>query len=1389
MNLKWYTLSVCFMLVFSVSAQYNTLKFENINAVDGLSSGTCLDIYQDTDGYLWFGTIDGLNKFNGYDIEVFRPDETDSTTISNIRINAITGDKDGNLWIGTNNGLNFLNKKTNRFSRVPIFKPNTINTINGTVVNTLLYDAFEHELWVGTNSGAVKIEFDDAQDLSSPFNTSRYKNEINDENSLDNNSVNVIVQDKQHNIWMGTNGPYLNKYNVHTDNFERVLIEHKRAYELNHISKSVYIDNQGDFWIGNDLANLVHWQRETNQFNQVAVLDQHIPINDIYKDHEGLIWVSTDGHGLYLFDDHFKTLKQHIVHNPSDLFSLPNNQPTKIFQDKNDIFWIGSYNKGVSKLQLSKNAFGHYYYQPNNPEGLNGEIVQSVLEDSEQRIWLGVYNQGLNLFNEAEQTFTHYSHKPEDHNSLSSNKILYTFETTDGYIWICTFDGGINRFNPNTGKFKPFLHHELDSTTLAQNAVWTGVEDSEHRIWLGLKSEGLNLYNPNTERFHQFKNQFNVDTGLASNFIVSLFVDSKNRLIIGTTQGLNVLDLNTLEAFIPEYIKVLDVIDKTIQGIRINDIIEDGSGHIWLAADNGLHKLDAQCQLLQSYTTKDGLPNNLIVGLAIDDAKNIWLSTKSGMSVFNPETHHFKNFNIIDGLQGLEYQSKSIEKTKDGRILAGGLNGFNIFDPELMLTDSIPLLTPIISNLRLNNRTVSVGDTINGRILLDQNISETDQINLKYNENNISFDFVALFLDNPNQVQYTYQLEGVDDDFVKAGSNRQVNYSNLQAGNYVFKVKASLDGSWDTQEASVLNLKVYPPFWKTWYAYLAYMVIIALLIWTFLKLYTRNVEDAQKHKLDLMKLEFFVNVSHEFRTPLTLILNPLDKILNHFKETEVIESSALTAQRSARRLLHLINQLLDYRKMDAGMAPLQLERGDIVTFTETIFSLFKGLAETKHINYVFQSNTKTISGVYDFDKVEKIITNLISNAIKYTDYGGEITVTVTAMSVDQGQTKPLKLNKKSLTDYVEISIKDTGRGMKKKQLEHVFSRFYNLDETKSGTGIGLHFTKGLVHMHQGEILVHSAPKKGSEFIVRLPIKTQGKLANVAHEKNEFLINSMKAVEYDLLVSNSERATEHTAPDSTQTKTHTVLIVEDNRELRLHLKDDLEDYYNVLTAEDGKKGLKKALKRYPDLIISDVMMPKMDGFDMCKALKSDLETSHIPIILLTARTGDQDQISGFDHGANAYVPKPFKIEVLRARIKNLLEAKARLREKFSTLGTLLPSSELTTNSIDEAFLEKVTKVVLNNISDQDFKIDDVLEDMGIGRSQFFRKIQSITGQNPSSFIRTIRLKYASELLQNSSYSIKEITHMSGFNSSTYFGKTFKDLFNLTPTEYINQNRKV
>tara|TARA_R110002072_G_scaffold29258_2_gene92825 strand:+ start:296 stop:4429 length:4134 start_codon:yes stop_codon:yes gene_type:complete len=1373
----------------TIFGQSNSLKFENLDTVDGLSSSTILEIFQDNEGFLWFGTIDGLNKYNGYEFEVYKSVLNDFTSISNNRINAIDQDNKGNLWVGTNNGLNLFNKNNNSFIHINL--SNKISLLNNykQIINDLLYDDIHNTLWVATNSGVVKIVLEDFYNDIDKLNYSYYLHDESNLSTIDNNSASIIVKDKENTIWVGTSGLNLNRYNSKLDVFERKIIANKKPYELDHLPKQILVDTDNDFWIGNDLSNLILWDKKEDTFKHISLVDYSVPIRWLYQDKKGLLWASTDGHGIFIFEKGENKILQHIVKDHSDPFSIANNKPTEIYEGKNDIFWIGSYDKGVSKLAPPKYSFGHYYYQPDNADGLSETIVQSILEDSKQRIWIGTYDGGLNLLNRENNTFQHFSHNPKDINSLSSNRMLYTFETKDGNIWVCTLDGGVNKFNPETKKNKRYLHDDKDLNSIGQNSVWTGVEDSKNRLWFGLRTEGISLFDRRTNHFYNYKSDFKKENSLVSNNVICTFIDSKERLFIGTSLGLNFVELNKLDSFVPKNIDFFDVKETGIQGYGINYVTEDTFGNIWVGADSGLYKLDKNLNLVKTYTLKDGLPNDLVVGIKTDNNNNLWITSKGGLSLLDPKTHKIKNFNTHDGLQGTEYNRKSIERTKQGEIIIGGINGFNIFNPNDILLKKPDSVFPKITSIKLYNKKVFVGDTINDRVLLKNSIEKTKNIIFKYNENYISFEFLALYFENPEQVQYAYKMEGLDKDFIYVASRRDVNYSNMLPGDYVFRVKASTGRQLENAQTTNIKFTILPPPWKTWWAYLLYTISSLLFVFLILKFYTLKIRQAQVRDLDQMKLQFFVNVSHEFRTPLTLILNPVDKILSNFNgDQETIKTSALSIQRSARRLLHLVNQLLDYRKMDAGMAPLQLEKGDVVKFSEDIFSLFKGVAAKKHIAYQFKTTHKNINFLFDFDKVEKIITNLISNAIKYTNNNGEITVYVYKVLEEKSKSNFPFFKKKKIGNYVEIIVEDTGIGLSTDQQKNIFSRFYNVDSTKTGTGIGLNFTQALVDIHGGEIFVESELDKGSKFVVRLPLDVKSEPEVVKNVKNEFLINSMKSVEYEMLISNDEAtgtpSSENEAEDNV--KKPTILLVEDNKELRLHLKNDLKEKYIVKEAVNGSEGLKMVKKHYPDIIVSDVMMPVMDGFEMCKLIKSEFDTCHIPIILLTARTLEDDKILGYDSGADGYISKPFVTSVLKSRIKNLLETKNRLRKKFSQIGGVLPSSEVTTNNIDEVFLDKATKIIMDNISNVDFKQEDLLIEMGIGKSQLYRKINSLTGNNPSYFIRTIRLKYASELLKQNSNSIKEVTYLTGFNSTAYFSKTFKELFKVTPTEFIEQN---
>ncbi|CAM4205199.1 two-component regulator propeller domain-containing protein [Zobellia roscoffensis] len=1372
------------LLSTTLSAQFNTLKFENFETPEGLSSSTCSEIFQDKEGFLWFGTIDGLNRYNGYEFEIFRSVLNDPTSISNNRVNTITEDKFGRIWVGTNNGLNVYDRQTNKFTLIDLYGPLSLSSSPRKIINDVVYDLTGNAIWVATQNGAIKINLAESDYLQN-LKISYYLNDTSNNRSLDNNQVNNILTAANNELWITTDGQHLNRYDRSKDDFDRVLIQSERPYELNHIPKRVFIDDEGDFLIGNDLSNMIIWKRDKNEFSHFSLANSHIPVSNIYQDDTGILWLSTDGEGIFLYDKKTDQITRQIVNNLFDPFSLANDKPSIIYEDRSGILWIGSYDKGVSKLDPSKYSFGHYYYQPNNEKGLSEKIIQSVLEDAKGRIWLGAYNGGLDLFDEKNESYKHYSSVPGNEKSLSSNKILYTFESSDGKIWICTLDGGLNSFDPDTEIFERYENDVFNLKSIGQNSVWAGLEDFEKRIWIGLRTEGLNLLDPKTGVFTSYRNTTLKDIGLTSNIILYLYVDTKKRLLIGTTLGLNIVELDKLETFAPEEINFKRVNEEGIEGNRINYITQDHKDNIWLGTDSGIFVLNKELKPIKSYSSLDGLPNNLVVGLEEDDNHNFWITTKSGLSFLDPEKDEIRNFNAHDGLQGTEFQTKSIDKTKDGRIIAGGLNGFNIFHPEHIKFPAEVKLKPLITNFKLNNKAVVKGDSINGRVLIHNALDSLENLQLKYDENYISVEFVSLYFENPEQVQYAYKMHGLDDDFVNIGSNRVVNHSNLEPGDYIFEVKASVDGKWANAGSAKLNIEILPPFWKTWWMYLVYAIAGGLLLWAIMYYYTQKVREDQKHELDQMKLQFFVNVSHEFRTPLTLILNPVDKILSSINESSPMMSSAQTIQRSARRLLHLVNQLLDYRKMDVGMMPLHLEKGNIVKFSEDIFTLFKDLADQKELNYTFTSDSEVLFAHFDLDKVEKIITNLISNAIKFTPSEGTIVVSINEVTQKVKTYESVFFYKEKMGDYVEIVVKDSGRGLDKIQLKNIFSRFYNLDPSKTGTGIGLNFSKALAEMHGGDIGVESQSKKGSKFIVRLPLNLDKEATSTENIKNEFRINSMKAVEYEMLTTNelvTKKDFQEQVGDENRPK---VLIVEDNKELRTHLVNDLREFYQVKQAANGEKGLKMAKKHLPDIIISDVMMPIMDGFELCKGIKSEFETCHIPVLLLTAKSLDDDRIEGYHSGADGYLSKPFVTRVLIARINNLLETKKRLRKRFSEIGGIFPASEVTTNTMDEVFLDKVTKTILDNVGDMDFKQEDLLKELGIGRSQLYRKINSLTGKNPSHYMRTVRLRRAAELLKENRYSIKEISYMTGFNSTAYFSKTFRELFDVTPTEFTEQ----
>jgi len=810
----------------------------------------------------------------------------------------------------------------------------------------------------------------------------------------------------------------------------------------------------------------------------------------------------------------------------------------------------------------------------------------------------------------------------------------------------------------------------------------------------------------------------------------------------------------------------------------IQCIHEDQNQKLWIGTIMGLNLMNRETNTFTSFSTQDGLPGNSINAIQEDEEGNLWISTNNGIAKFNTQNFTSKNYTKEDGLQGNEFSSYVSCKTKEGEILFGGDNGFTIFKPQ-DIQDNKTLPKVVITDFKLFNQPV----VINGEgSPLTQHISQTKEITLTHKQSVFSFEFVALSNVSPEKNHYAYMLEGFDDDWNEVGKKRDASYTNLNAGTYYFKVRASNNDGFLSEEGAQLKITILPPPWLSWWAYSFYVLLIIgllLSVW----LYTiKRIKEGEEHKKNEQNLRFFMNVSHEFRTPLTLILHPLNKLLS-FDNPEV-QAAAKTIQLSSSKLLNLVNQLLDYRRMDLGKRPLKAVKTDIVAFTKNIFTLFTGLGEVKNIKFRFVCQAPEIEVWFDVDKYEKILNNLLSNAIKFTPAGGEVEVSIA------------KLTSKGHTNEVEIRVKDSGIGLDAKQAKHVFERFYSDDKSKTGTGIGLNYTKSLVELHKGKIFVESTLSVGSTFIVRLPLgashlkkrKSDDEVFNLDNFQHQ--MHQLDALKYDIQTTDEEDVHISEGEESTnrrKSKKPLLLIVEDNKKLRTQLREQLARTYTVSEAINGLKGWEMALKTIPDLIISDVMMPEMDGIELCQKLKNTSRTSHIPVILLTAQSTDSHKIQGYDSGADQYISKPFNYEVLESRIKSLLIQRKRLHNIFRKQIEVTPS-DITATTIDEQMIQKALDFVEKHISNSELSVEDLSAELQVTRGHLYRKLMSITGKSPSDFIRSIRLKRAAQLLRSSRLTVSEIAYKVGFSNPKYFSKCFKVEFDLTPSKYASKKHE-
>jgi signal transduction histidine kinase/ligand-binding sensor domain-containing protein/DNA-binding response OmpR family regulator len=1324
---------------------------------------------------MWIGTASGLNRYDGYSIKVFQNIAGNSTSINNSDINRLFEDHEGRIWMTTWTGVDVYNSGTETFDHNPNTYLREILIPDGTI-SDIKKDSKGNFWFIHTSQGLFKYNVETKK--TTPF----YHNPL-DTTSLASNQISTISEDPFGNIWVVHNNGVFEKLDGKT------LTVTYRNYYLNKLyNQKVFdyrltVDSDGDVWLylADNNQGIFYFNSAERSISRINRNSQELKLNsDIVKgieqDSKGLLWVAADHGGINLIDKKNLTA-QYILNDADDQRSLSSNGVNVLYKDDEAIMWVGTSKEGISYYNENIIRFGLYRRKSSDASSLPFNDVNNIEEDRNGNLWLGTNGGGLIYFNRKTNEFTQYLHDPKNASSLSNNVIVSLYLDRSDKLWIGTYYGGLNCYDGK--KFIRYKHDPLNPKSISDDSVWEIFEDSSGNLWIGTLKQGVDVFHAERQEFSHYR--VGEPNSIHSGYISAFMEDSKGNIWIGTGYGIDVLDKRS-----NRFIHYLNENDnpKSISNNSILSFLEDSRGLIWVGTQGGLNLFDHTNSTFKVYSQEDGLLHNSVLTIEESDDGNLWVSTPHGITnirvSYKPDVRsvslQFKNYNESDGLQGRQFNENASLKTITGELVFGGTNGFNIFHPKKIKINPIKPLVKL-SDFQIFNKSVGIGESIDGRIILSKSITETKEITLQYNDNVFSIEFVALNFFHPEKSEYKYKLDGFDKDWLMTNDGqRKVTYTNLDPGTYTFHVQASnSDGVWN-EEGAKLKISILPPFWKSDAAFIIYIALIlgALLLSRQMilarermkyKIEKERQEAQQLHELDMMKIKFITNVSHEFRTPLTLIITPLEKMLKNVGDQEQ-KKQYLMIHRNARRLLNLVNQLLDFRRLEVQEVKLNESEGDIVTFVKEAAHSFTDLSEKKHIEFSFHSDIRSLETKFDKDKLEKILFNLLSNAFKFTPSQGRVEVNMNLLEKSEERTK-----------WVAIRVKDSGIGIPADKLDKIFDRFFQNELPASmvnqGSGIGLSITKEFVKLHGGIITVESEVNVGSCFTVLIPVVEIH--VESAHIDIEKVIESIER-ESDELSNIAQSAY----------KKPILLLVEDNEDFRFYLKDNLKSIYQIIEAQNGKEGLEQALKYLPDLIVSDIMMPEMDGIELCKKVKSDRTISHTPVILLTARTNEEQKMEGFEIGADDYITKPFNFDILQSRIKNLIHQREIFHKDFRKL-IEVKATDIKITSMDEKLIQNAIKFVEDKISDADFSVEDLSHELGMSRVHLYKKLLSLTGKAPLEFIRTIRLQRAAQLLEKSQLTISEVAYKVGFNSPKYFAKYFKEEFGMLPSAYMQSKK--
>ena len=1330
---------------FSQSSLY---RLKNITTVNGLSQSSVIAIHQDLKGQMWFGTRDGLNRYDGSNITVFRNNPKDSLTICNNDILSIEGDKSGNLWVGTYNGLNFYNPVSNVFKHY--FHGNSANSLcNNTIWNIKEID---NEIWIAT-AGGLSILNKSTQKFISVLHNSK------NSSSLPNNFVLSVYKTKKGAIWVGTARGLCQLVDRKGSSFV-----FKEFYSSN--DESLYVqdikeDKNGTIFVATKQNGLLKLDLITNKFVQYSQNLADSDVRTIDFDKSGVAWVGTY-EGLFTIQKSGNVIK---VYNNLDK-KLSFGKIKAVFTDKKGSVWIGSYYNGISFWDESNNNFTNIN-QNSGLSSLSYDVVSSLASNSNS-IYIGTEGGGITVLDSK----TGLTSKI---NGVAVNNVKSLYLSNSGILWIGTFTEGIAAYDTKSKRFINELINPNLKSILKESGVYVIKRGRKEGIlWIGTFGKGLIRYDSNSKTYQMIGNDNYYDNFLTNNRVRALLIDKKDNLWIGTQSGLNVINLNDFDNN-TYHIKHYFFDNKLLSGDDILSLYQDKSDKIWVGTKaKGLYVYDGS-NFNKINIKKDDFEVTSIHSLSEDDNSNLWMSSNFGIIKYNLKTKISFVYDQKSGLVSNEFNDNAFLKLGNTKFYYGGPSGITFFDTKKLPVNKYSPQV-ILTDFKIANKSINVA---NENDILEKSISYTKTLTLSYDKANFTINFATPNFINSTNNQYSYRLVGLDNEWTTTSSTFAT-FTIQNSGTYTFEVKgANNDGVWN-EIPTTLEIVVKPAPWKSWWAISIYL----LLIWASLYGFVWIVKSKEKLRQELLleyrenerskednnaKLQFFTNISHEFRTPLTLILGPLQQILLNYNGTNEMYKKLLVIESSANHLLKLINRLMDFRKYETNQFNLEAAEGNIVKYVKEIFLSFTEYAKDGGYKYTFESSDEEIIVYFDRLKLERVFYNLISNAFRYTPKGGEIIVRI-----------------KKEKNEVIIEVDDNGVGIAKEYVDKIFDLFFEIPTNNEvqvnynkGTGIGLSIVKNIVNLHKGIISVVNKPSKGVIFKVVMKL---GK----SHLSEKEIIKDFKisddVAQYEVQLENSQNIDQEDISDiEVSEEKLTILIVEDHKVLRSFMKNLLKKEYNVIVAENGEIGLKKALKFIPDLIVSDVIMPEMVGTELCAKIKENIKTSHIPVILLTSRSSLIYKIEGLESGADDYISKPFDLMEFKLRIKNLLASKQRLKAKFSSEDSFKPS-EIAVSSLDEQLLKKAFKVVEDNISNEQFDIPFFCAELGVSRTMLFTKIKAWTNFTPNEFIHEIRMKRAAQLLEQNKINISQISYKVGFNNPKYFSKCFQKKFGETPSQY-------